>query len=81
MRGDLEWGTWGTIPNLVRDAAERYARREAVVDGRTRVTYAELGERVERAAAACIAMWRGAWPHARSAASAVCTSGADGLIR
>ncbi|MEU3689428.1 FadD3 family acyl-CoA ligase [Streptomyces narbonensis] len=52
MRGDLEWGT---IPGLVRAAAERYGPREAVVDGRVRVTYAELGERVERAAAACIA--------------------------
>ncbi|MFC5800750.1 FadD3 family acyl-CoA ligase [Streptomyces formicae] len=52
MRGDLEWGT---IPGLVRSAAERYGAREAVVDGRTRVSYAELGERVERAAAACIA--------------------------
>ncbi|MGW0699613.1 FadD3 family acyl-CoA ligase [Streptomyces sp. NPDC002867] len=51
-RGDLEWGS---VPGLVRDAAERYGQREAVVDGRTRVTYAELGERVERAAAACIA--------------------------
>ncbi len=52
MRGDL---VWGSIPGLVRDAAERYASLEAVVDGRTRITYAELGERVERAAAACIA--------------------------
>ncbi|MEU9296896.1 FadD3 family acyl-CoA ligase [Streptomyces sp. NPDC048266] len=52
MRGDLEWGT---IPGLVRAAAERYGAREAVVDGRTRVSYAELGERVERAAAACVA--------------------------
>ncbi|WP_406269415.1 FadD3 family acyl-CoA ligase [Streptomyces sp. NBC_00191] len=52
MRGDLEWGT---IPRLVRSAAERYADREAVVEGRTRVSYSELGERVERAAAACIA--------------------------
>lgn len=52
MRGDLEWGT---IPRLVRYAAERYAGREAVVDGRQRITYAELGERVERAAAASIA--------------------------
>ncbi|CAM5491973.1 FadD3 family acyl-CoA ligase [Streptomyces tanashiensis] len=52
MRGDLEWGT---IPGLVRAAAERYGPREAVVDGRVRVTYAELGERVERAAAACLA--------------------------
>ncbi|MFI1717987.1 FadD3 family acyl-CoA ligase [Streptomyces sp. NPDC053513] len=52
MRGDLEWGT---IPGLVRAAAERHGPREAVVDGRVRVTYAELGERVERAAAACLA--------------------------
>ncbi|MBA2947119.1 FadD3 family acyl-CoA ligase [Streptomyces himalayensis] len=52
MRGDLEWGS---IPGLVRAAAERYGDGEAVVDGRTRVSYAELGERVERAAGACIA--------------------------
>jgi acyl-CoA synthetase (AMP-forming)/AMP-acid ligase II len=52
MRGDLQWGT---IPGLVRYAAERYGDREAVVEGRTRITYAELGERVERAAAACMA--------------------------
>ncbi|NGO13368.1 fatty acid--CoA ligase family protein [Streptomyces sp. HC44] len=52
MRGDLEWGS---IPGLVRAAAERYGDTEAVVEGRTRVSYAELGARVERAAAACIA--------------------------
>ncbi|MEU9452033.1 FadD3 family acyl-CoA ligase [Streptomyces sp. NPDC048277] len=46
---------WGTVPGLVRSAAKRYADVEAVVDGRTRITYAELGARVERAAAACIA--------------------------
>nr|WP_303715617.1 FadD3 family acyl-CoA ligase [Kutzneria buriramensis]WKX16162.1 FadD3 family acyl-CoA ligase [Kutzneria buriramensis] len=46
---------WGTIPGLVRSAAERYADVEAVVDGRTRISYGELGARVERAAAACIA--------------------------
>lgn len=51
-RGDLEWGS---VPRLVRDAARRHGEREAVVEGRTRVTYAELGDRVERAAAACIA--------------------------
>ncbi|MDQ0843413.1 FadD3 family acyl-CoA ligase [Streptomyces sp. V1I6] len=51
-RGDL---AWGTVPELVRSAALRYGQREAVVDGRSRVLYAELGERVERAAAACIA--------------------------
>ncbi|EPH44029.1 FadD3 family acyl-CoA ligase [Streptomyces aurantiacus] len=52
MRGDLEWGS---VPGLVRDAAERYADREAVVEGRTRVTYRELGDRIERATAACMA--------------------------
>ncbi|MFG2970962.1 FadD3 family acyl-CoA ligase [Streptomyces sp. NPDC048288] len=52
MRGDMEWGT---VPGLVRSAAARYADAEAVVDGRTRITYAELGARVERAAAACLA--------------------------
>ncbi|MEV5145462.1 FadD3 family acyl-CoA ligase [Streptomyces sp. NPDC052727] len=46
---------WETIPELVRSAAERYADTEAVVEGRTRITYAELGARVERAAAACLA--------------------------
>ncbi|MFC9584549.1 FadD3 family acyl-CoA ligase [Streptomyces yangpuensis] len=51
-RGDLRWGT---IAGLVRSAAARYADREAVVDGRVRIGYAQLGERVERAAAACIA--------------------------
>ncbi|MCX5376652.1 FadD3 family acyl-CoA ligase [Streptomyces sp. NBC_00091] len=51
-RGDLRWATVG---GLVRDAAERYGDREAVVDGRVRITYAELGARVERAAAACLA--------------------------
>jgi acyl-CoA synthetase (AMP-forming)/AMP-acid ligase II len=52
VRGDEEWGT---IPGLVRSAAERYADAEAVVDGRVRVSYAELGARVDRAAAACVA--------------------------
>ncbi|MER5934923.1 FadD3 family acyl-CoA ligase [Streptomyces sp. NPDC002054] len=51
-RGDLRWGS---IPGLVRAAAAAYARHEAVVDGRVRIDYAGLGERVERAAAACIA--------------------------
>ncbi|MEV6115096.1 FadD3 family acyl-CoA ligase [Streptomyces sp. NPDC052109] len=46
---------WDTIPDLVRWSAERYAETEAVVEGRTRITYAELGARVERAAAACLA--------------------------
>ncbi|MGW3064989.1 FadD3 family acyl-CoA ligase [Streptomyces sp. NPDC001130] len=46
---------WDTIPDLVRWSAERYADAEAVVEGRTRITYAELGARVDRAAAACLA--------------------------
>ncbi|MER8046119.1 FadD3 family acyl-CoA ligase [Streptomyces sp. NPDC094032] len=46
---------YDSIPELVRRAAERYGEREAVVDGRARISYAELGERVERAAAACLA--------------------------
>ncbi|AKJ12515.1 fatty acid--CoA ligase [Streptomyces incarnatus] len=53
--GDGGRGHWNTIPDLVRWSAERYADTEAVVDGRTRITYAELGARVERAAAACLA--------------------------
>ncbi|MCB5179677.1 FadD3 family acyl-CoA ligase [Streptomyces antimicrobicus] len=46
---------WGSIAGLVRSAARTYADREAVVDGRTRISYAQLGERVERAAAAALA--------------------------
>jgi acyl-CoA synthetase (AMP-forming)/AMP-acid ligase II len=46
---------WGSIPELVWSSAERHGEREAVVEGRTRISYAELGERVERAAAACMA--------------------------
>ncbi|MFI7138673.1 FadD3 family acyl-CoA ligase [Streptomyces massasporeus] len=52
MRADT---AWESVPDLVRAATERYADVEAVVEGRTRVTYAELGARVERAAAACLA--------------------------
>lgn len=62
MRGDVEWQS---IPRLVRTAAERYAGTEAVVEGRTRISYGELGARVERAAAACLA--RGVGPGDRVA--------------
>ncbi|WP_425245888.1 FadD3 family acyl-CoA ligase [Streptomyces sp. NEAU-NA10] len=57
MRGDEQWGT---IPGLVRWAAGRYTDVEAVVEGRTRISYGELGARVERAAAACMANGVGA---------------------
>ena len=52
MQGDLEWDS---IPALVDSAADRFGDREAVVDGNVRVTYAELRERVRRAAAAAVA--------------------------
>ncbi|MEU3076018.1 FadD3 family acyl-CoA ligase [Streptomyces laurentii] len=50
----MEWEP-GSVGELVRRAAARYGPREAVVEGRTRITYAQLGARVERAAAACLA--------------------------
>lgn len=52
MRSEL---TWPTIPAMVRDSARRHADAEAVVDGDRRVTYAELGRRVDAAARALIA--------------------------
>ncbi|MGC0422443.1 FadD3 family acyl-CoA ligase [Embleya sp. AB8] len=52
MQGDLEWGS---IPALVDSAADRFGDREAVVDGNVRVTYAELRDRVRRAAGAVVA--------------------------
>ncbi|MDX3569728.1 FadD3 family acyl-CoA ligase [Streptomyces sp. ID05-47C] len=48
-------GEWETIPELVRWAAHRYTEAEAVVEGRTHVSYGELGARVERSAASCLA--------------------------
>ena len=45
-----------TLPGVLRAAASRYADREAVVDGSTRLTYAELHRRVRRAAAALMAL-------------------------
>jgi acyl-CoA synthetase (AMP-forming)/AMP-acid ligase II len=52
MRGDLEWGT---IPRMVRLAGDRYASREAVVDGDVRLTFAELAEAVEGSTRAAMA--------------------------
>jgi acyl-CoA synthetase (AMP-forming)/AMP-acid ligase II len=52
MRGDLEWGT---IPNLARSAAERFGDDEALVDGDTRLTFAELWAEARAAAKAYIA--------------------------
>ena len=46
MRGDLEWGT---VPRLVRSAAERFSDLDAVVDGDVRLTFSELAELAEQA--------------------------------
>ncbi|MFC4503510.1 MULTISPECIES: FadD3 family acyl-CoA ligase [Streptomyces] len=43
---------WHSIPELVRDAGERFGDAEAVVDGDTRLTFAELAEQVRRTAGA-----------------------------
>ncbi|HMG44527.1 MAG TPA: FadD3 family acyl-CoA ligase [Acidimicrobiales bacterium] len=52
MRGDLEWGT---IPNLARSAAERFADDEALVDGDARLTFADLWTEARHAAKAYVA--------------------------
>ena len=52
MRGDLEWGT---IPNMVAHSARRYGDHEAIVTGEERITYRELGERVDATTKAFIA--------------------------
>lgn len=43
---------WETIPEMVLSAGERFGDAEAVVDGPLRLTFAELAERVRRAAGA-----------------------------
>jgi acyl-CoA synthetase (AMP-forming)/AMP-acid ligase II len=44
--------TWQTIPEMVRCAADRFGNAEAVVDGPSRLTFAELADRVRVAAGA-----------------------------
>ncbi|KPI22106.1 Long-chain-fatty-acid--CoA ligase [Actinobacteria bacterium OK074] len=46
---------WSTVPELVRATAARYGDADAVVEGRTRVSYGRLGALVDHAAAACLA--------------------------
>lgn len=48
-------GQWASIPALASEAAARFADAPAVVEGDAVLTYAELGERVEQAAAAMMA--------------------------
>ncbi len=43
-RADL---TWGTIPAMVEDGAERHGPTEALVDGGVRLTYGQLADEVD----------------------------------
>ena len=52
MRGDVEWGS---VPGVVRSAAERFKNLDAIADGDARMTFAELADQVERAALAFVA--------------------------
>ena len=56
-RADL---IWGTVPNLVEDAAWRHGTIEALVDGERRLTYAQLAPEVDRFARGFIAAGVGA---------------------
>jgi acyl-CoA synthetase (AMP-forming)/AMP-acid ligase II len=51
-RADL---TWGTIPAMVADGARRHGATEALVDGQTRLTFADLADEVDRYARSFIA--------------------------
>ena len=51
-RADL---IWGTVPRLVEDAARRHGATEALVEGDVRLTFAQLGEEVDRYARAFVA--------------------------
>ncbi len=56
-RADL---TWGTVPRLVDDAAQRHGTIEALVDGDRRLTYAQLAPEVDRFARGFVAAGVGA---------------------
>jgi HIP---CoA ligase len=51
-RADLRWGT---VPALVADVAQRRGDTEAVIDGDTRTTWAQVAANAERFARACMA--------------------------
>jgi len=52
IRGDLEWGT---IPRLVRAAADRHGDAEALVDGDVRLSFADLAAAASQAGRAFLA--------------------------
>lgn len=47
---------WQTIPEMVLSAGDRFGDAEAVVDGPLRLSFAELTERIRRAAGAFAAL-------------------------
>jgi acyl-CoA synthetase (AMP-forming)/AMP-acid ligase II len=52
-RGDLRWGS---IPGLVRDAAERFADKEALVDGDLRLSFSDLADQALEITRAAVAI-------------------------
>ncbi len=52
MRGDLEWGS---VPGLVRSAAQAFGDREAIVDGDVRLSFGGLAATVDQATRAAMA--------------------------
>lgn len=67
-KDELGWvPPWRTIGEMLQDVFERYPEKEALIDSETRLSYAELGERVRQLAAAlkarslvpgdCVAVW------------------------
>jgi len=52
VRGDLEWRS---VARLVRSAGERFAEREALIDGDVRMSFTDLAGAVDRATRATIA--------------------------
>ena len=46
---------WQTIPELIDDASGRFADLEALADGDVRLTFAQLGERLDESARAHMA--------------------------
>ena len=51
----MEHAPWATIPELIDDAAARFANDEAFADGSTSLTFAELGRSIHEVAAGLIA--------------------------
>jgi acyl-CoA synthetase (AMP-forming)/AMP-acid ligase II len=52
VRGDHEWGS---VPGLVRSAVTRFGEREGIVDGDTRLTFAQLADLGRQVAEALVA--------------------------